>query len=93
MENEDLIKITFIYNDKTTPIECDKKDEITQIIKTFCNKYNLEIANYNFFNKGNPIDFNEQIYEMDIKVLKKDEIKYEKMDNRDKCDKILIRYK
>ena len=71
MKNEDLIKITFIYNDKTTPIECDKKGEIIQIIKTFCNKYNLEIANYNFFNKGNPIDFNEQIYEMDIKVLKK----------------------
>ena len=61
MKNEDLIKINFIYNNKKTPIECKKKDEIIQIIKTFCNKYNLEITNYSFFNKDNPIDFNEQI--------------------------------
>ena len=93
MENEDLIKINFIYNDKKTPIECEKKGEIIEIIKIFCNNYNLEISNYNFFNKDNPIDFNEQIKEMDIIVLKKYEIKYEKMNNKDTYDKVLISYK
>ena len=93
MENKDLIKINFIYNNKKTPIECEKKGEIIKIIKTFCNKYNLEIANYNFINKDNPIDFNEQIKEMDIIVLKINEIKYVKMYNKDKYDKVLIRYK
>ena len=93
MKNEGLIKINFIYNNKKTPIECKKKGEIIQIIKTFCNKYNLEISDYNFFNKDNPIDLNEQIKEMDIIVLKKDEIKYEKMNNKYEYDKVLIRYK
>ena len=32
MENKDLIKINFIYNNKKTPIECEKKGEIIKII-------------------------------------------------------------